>query len=442
MCADFDPQRVPTNRHRFIVRHPSRRGAIAVERNGALPRVDTDDRHTADVDHLNTAVEMRYGLRTTVLRSLLHGDVRNGVIERAHELEVHGDPADSPLEWRRMTQDTAVDAADRAAIEAWLEPRAAPSVRPWSRPGWYARACAWIEQTVRNRGAPVAIRQLRNWASSCVLRVDVGATTAYFKAVPPEGPEFAVTRWLANAFPDAVASLVGADARRRWLLLGECAGRNLESLGDIEAWSIAAERYGRLQVDCIERAPELRRVGVPQRALAALPAAVAALAADEELLRAKDAGLDSREIAQLRAAAAKLDARCTELAASAVPNSLEHGDLWPGNIFVGGRSSAVIDWEDAAIAQPFLSLAPLIVGLGNAGIASAANVERVERAYLRAFEAIVAPSALRRALELAAPLCFFDMAVRYRAQRTSVVRLHPWMKELVPQTIRLALARL
>ena len=442
MCADFDPRRAPTNRHRLIVRHPSRAGVIAVDRFGALPRVDTDDRHTADVDHLNAAVEMRYGLGTTVLRSLLHGDARDGVVERAHELEVHGDPANGSLDWRRMTPDSAIDAADRAAVAAWREPRATASVLPWSRPGWHARACAWIERSVRDRGAPVAIRQLRNWASSCVLRVHVGATTAYFKALPPEGPEFAVTRWLANAFPDAVASLVGADSRRRWLLLETCTGRNLESLGDIDAWCTAAERYGRLQVDCIGRVAALRRIGVPQRALAALPSAVAALAADENLLRANGAGLDSTEIAQFRAAAAKLDARCAELAASGVPDSLEHGDLWPGNVFVDGGSSAVIDWEDAAIAQPFLSLAPLIVGLGNAGIASAANVERVEHAYLRAFEAIVAPPRLRRALALAAPLCFLDMAARYQAQRASVVRLHPWMKELVPQTLRLALARL
>jgi hypothetical protein len=32
--------------------------------------------------------------------------------------------------------------------------------------------------------------------------------------------------------------------------------------------------------------------------------------------------------------------------------------------------------------------------------------------------------------------------VRYRQQAPSVVRLHPWMRNLVPQTLRLALARI
>jgi hypothetical protein len=34
------------------------------------------------------------------------------------------------------------------------------------------------------------------------------------------------------------------------------------------------------------------------------------------------------------------------------------------------------------------------------------------------------------------------MAVRYRSQPPSVVRLHPWMRDLVPLSLRLALARL
>ena len=44
------------------------------------------------------------------------------------------------------------------------------------------------------------------------------------------------------------------------------------------------------------------------------------------------------------------------------------------------------------------------------------------------------------ALHLAAPLGFIDMARRYRHQPPSVVRLHPWMQDLVPHTLRLALA--
>jgi hypothetical protein len=58
----------PTNHHRLIVPDPRQATHVAIERTGgvALPSVDTDDRHTAEVDHVNDAVLQRYGIRATV----------------------------------------------------------------------------------------------------------------------------------------------------------------------------------------------------------------------------------------------------------------------------------------------------------------------------------------------------------------------------------------
>src|SRR5262245_9556546 len=94
MSDYLDTPQGPTNRHRLIIRHSSRDGIIALDR-GTLPRIDTEDRHTADVAHLIDAIAVRYGIRTTVLRSVLHGDVVDGVVERVHELEIHRDAATS-----------------------------------------------------------------------------------------------------------------------------------------------------------------------------------------------------------------------------------------------------------------------------------------------------------------------------------------------------------
>ena len=436
------------DRHRLIVRHPSRVGVIGIDGSAgdALPRVDTDDRHTADVADLNAAIEARYGVRATVLRSLHHGEVRDGVVERAHEVEVHGGVLQSTLAWRTAATFEPLDVADRAALDAWRAPFAVADGRDWMAPGWLERARGWIESAARAAGLgdPSSIRQIRTWASSCVLEVECAGVTCYFKALPESGrTEHAVTRFLAENFPDAVPALVAHDASRRWLLLEACAGRNLESVEDVTMWADAARRYGELQAACVARVAELERIGCTRRPLDALPAAVAALAADEHALRtgAPDE-LTHDEIARLRASVSNLAERCRALAACGVPDSLEHGDLWPSNIFVTGSASAIIDWEDVRIAHPFLSLAPLTVGLSNAGLATEANVERLERAYASAFAAIAPADALRRALALAAPLCFLDLTVRYRAQRASVVRLHPWMRDLVPQAVRLALARL
>jgi aminoglycoside phosphotransferase (APT) family kinase protein len=121
-----------------------------------------------------------------------------------------------------------------------------------------------------------------------------------------------------------------------------------------------------------------------------------------------------------------------------------YGDLWPGNFLVGQTTCVILDWEDVAIGHPCFSLAPLSVGLSTSqsGLYSPAVVDRLERAYLAAFEAMAPTGKLRTALHLAAPLSFIDMAVRYRHQPPSVVRLHPWMRDFVPHTLRLALTRI
>src|SRR5258705_462082 len=97
-----------------------------------------------------------------------------------------------------------------------------------------------------------------------------------------------------------------------------------------------------------------------------------------------------------------------------------------------------------ALGCPTRGLAPLIVGLGmfQPRLSSPEVTQRLERAYLAPFAGLAPPERLLEALRLAGPLSFVDMAVRYRGQRPSVVRLHPWMRDLVPHTLRLALAQL
>ena len=62
--------------HRLIIRHPSQPAILVLRDAGGLrlPAFASDDRHTAEVDYINLAVRERFGLLTTVLRSLRHSD--------------------------------------------------------------------------------------------------------------------------------------------------------------------------------------------------------------------------------------------------------------------------------------------------------------------------------------------------------------------------------
>jgi aminoglycoside phosphotransferase (APT) family kinase protein len=443
--------------HRLISRHPSKPAILLVSDAGRLrlPAFASHDRHTAEVDYINLAVQERFGLRTTVLRSLRHSDPLVDVVVRIHELEAHGDGAPLPSGMRWCGLDdlaSGADGEDAGVIAEWLAadaaPRAAVDGREWTLPGWFEEVCGWLERALGDAGVREVreIVQLRAWTSSCVLLVRTGAGTFYFKAVAESvRRECPVTEYLAQHFPDAVARIVATKPERRWFLMTALEGGKLEDVSDVMIWERAAAVYGQLQLACVERVGDLHALGCPTRGLDALAAEIEPLSADVTALRPGEPdGLSAAEVDRLHAYGPELRRRCERLAACGIPLTLEHGDLWPGNFLVDDATCAIIDWEDVAIGHPFISLAPLIVGLGmfQPRLSSREVTQRLERAYVARFAGLVPPERLLEALRLAGPLSFIDMAVRYRYQRPSVVRLHPWMRDLVPQTLRLALAQL
>lgn len=437
-------------RHRLLIRHLRHSGFALIDQAGdpTLPVITTGDAHTAETDYINAAVAQRFGIRATVLRSLSHSAPIDGVVERVHELETHDASAMlTSVRWGDPAE--LRDPADRRAVALCVRSTTAPDVadgREWMRPGWLDAAQDWTQRALADAGlgAAVEIRQLRNWASSCVLKVRTANAEFYFKALPRSGHvEFNVTTWLAAHYPDAVPRIIATERARRWLLTAACPGHKLEEMSDITRWEIGAMRYARLQADCAARVDELVALGCARRDLDALARSIASLLNDVGALRCGEPdGLTQAECDRLRGALPGLERRCEKLAAYRMAPTIEHGDLWPGNIFVTEATAAVIDWEDVAIGHPFFSIAPLSVGLVNAGLDTAANHARLERAYLAGFARFGTAEQLRRALALAAPLCFIEMAQRYRHAPSSVAALHPWMYDLVPQTLRLALSRL
>jgi len=67
-----------------------------------------------------------------------------------------------------------------------------------------------------------------------------------------------------------------------------------------------------------------------------LRAAIGPLFADEAaFLVGEEHGLTSAELERLLAAQPWLEAACDELTSSSLPLTIEHGDLWASNIYVG-----------------------------------------------------------------------------------------------------------
>jgi Phage integrase family/Phosphotransferase enzyme family len=196
--------------------------------------------------------------------------------------------------------------------------------------------------------APIEVAHERPW--STVLRVPLRQGSAWFKAcLKLQAFEPTLTARLHARWPDRVADVIGHDADRAWLLLAD-AGTQLRETGNPpEAWLRALPGYAELQRGEAMHGDEHLAAGVPDMRLALLPARF-------QDLVGRDLPLDGGEIQALRDFAAHFADLCAELDAQGVPPSVQHDDLHAANLYVQGDRLRVLDWGDASISHPFMSL--------------------------------------------------------------------------------------
>lgn len=389
----------------------------------ALPHIESAERRSADVSAVTAAVRASFGLDVSVLRCLSDEPAEADRPRRQlYLLEAHaGESARG--RWIAATDVArSADPVARWAIETW---RRATTATDWARPGWRDEVRTWVDEQLSRRGlaAVGAIEQIRVWETSQVLRLDTGDARFYFKARPPAGAvEAPLTRLLAERHPTSMPDVVAIEPDRRWLLMREAPGRELMELGDLARWEDAAAALARIQIAWAGAASELLALGCPRRSLARLEAEIAPLLDDGPALRtAGDEALTDAQVATLRARRPDLERLCRDLAALGVPESLEHGDLWAVNVIAGDRGVALLDWEDATIAHPFISASLLLLSVSYAPALTdhAAARRRIRDAYLAPWAA-AGPlagwprSRLVHAFDLAQQVALLHYAVQFR----------------------------
>ena len=213
-------------------------------------------------------------------------------------------------------------------------------------------ALDWIRAAVEPTG-PIEIVHVQPW--STVLRVPTAEGPVWFKAIAPGlRHEVALHRLLAARRPDVVPEPVAADADRGWLLLRD-AGTRLRELVQEERspdrWRGVLTRYAELQLAVAPDAEELLALGVPDLRLATLPDRYARLAGELGDVR-------------VRAAVPRVRELCEELAGYGIPETVQHDDLHDGNVFVGADGGTrIVDWGDAVVSHPFLTLSVTLEGV-------------------------------------------------------------------------------
>ncbi|MFR9796098.1 aminoglycoside phosphotransferase family protein [Streptomyces sp. MS06] len=282
------------------------------------------------------------------------------------------------------------------------------AVTPWEDEGWRRAAVDWARRQLSTRGTPVSgpLRvRLRPW--SVLVRIPVAPAggcggAAWFKANPPASAfEAGLGQALAAWVPRHVLRPIAVDAARGWSLLpeGGTLWRTVLDGGpaDARAWEEPLRQYASMQRALLPHVRRLRELGVPDARAAALPGLYDRLVDGAE-------GVTDEERAELRALRPRLADWCRELAATGVPDSLDHSDLHEGQILVPrpGRFT-FFDWGDATVAHPFTSL--LVTSRMAARRFGAEVLPRLRDAYLEPWTGEgLGGAELRRAAGLACRL--------------------------------------
>jgi hypothetical protein len=249
---------------------------------------------------------------------------------------------------------------------------------------------AWMAGHVELAGLPALVHS-RPWGS--VWRAPIPDGVVWVKACAPvQAFEPRLTAALASRWPNLSPVVIATDEERALLLLGD-AGERLGFGVGTEPWLSLLPAYAELQRGEVLHVAQHLGAGVPDRRLDSFPALYEALLFHELPLSATDH-------ARLRAFQPTFSRLCLELAAAAIPETMQHDDLHGNNVYPHNGAARILDWGDACVSHPFLTLFVAFLHLVELERLSRGDqwFDRLRDAYLEPWGR---PPELREAFELA-----------------------------------------
>jgi aminoglycoside phosphotransferase (APT) family kinase protein len=287
---------------------------------------------------------------------------------------------------------------------------------PFARPGWLREMCRWIAQQI----APMKIRltgnfrQLNASASFSLIRFETTGPAVWSKAVgKPNCHEFNLVSTLAALFSSYLPPIVAVRPEWNAWLTTEMEGTSPDADSNFSMWKTISARLAELQIASVHEVPRLISAGCRDVSVTALLNSTDdffAIMAElmKQQTKTPPSILTSEEILDL---SKRIKENLSLLAASGIPDALNHLDLNPGNIFVSGDRCTFIDWAEAAIGHPFLTFEYLLEHLFRLRPDHADRREELVAAYVSQWECFAPPSAVSHSLALTPLIAVFANAV-------------------------------
>lgn len=387
------------------------------DHSGTAPAFRTAPVFYPEVEEIVRAVSEVCGLDIAVLRCLEEGDSNEGKPRLYSVVCVSDDDAPNPgfswvdLDQPKFDEDADEDLSDIARLEVERLSSTAPthSPVPWDSPTrWHQRARDWIEVNLPQgvSGQTWRIAQIRSWSISSVWRLTSGDSQLYFKASPRYfASEAAITQDVANQFPEISPTLIAIEPDEGWMLMEDLGDLTLGSADSTELWRDTMKTIALVQQGYLNRMDTLGEMHLEKRTVRAIIQGLESWLEDPSRSSLRMYQTENQNaLRRLGPSLESIDSMARWLEELGLPQTLEHGDLDSGNVFIRNDAPVLMDWSDACISHPFFT--PLTP-------AQARRWPQIVDAYLSEWTGYASLETLRRGFRIAKPLAALESAFHY-----------------------------
>jgi hypothetical protein len=316
------------------------------------------------------------------------------------------------------------------AIKFFDQRRTSEPAGPFGKLGWIRSVSGWVESKAAPHGLHLTgeFKQFNASATFSLIRFETNDPALWFKAVGESNlREYPITLALANHFPSFVPRIIAMrEDWNGWLAI-ETEGTHPDEKSDTETWTRVATTLGELQVASLGQTLHLLSAScrdVRVCTLLELVDSFLEVMADlmERQTKEPPPALSRSELLTLRT---QLQDTLCEAADCEIPNAIGHLDLNPGNIIVNHDQCVFLDWAEACVGPPFLTLQYLLEHLRRYRQQDSSLESVITSAYLNAWRSFISPKKVAAALRVFPLLAVFAYATCGNAWRDPEQRSRP-----------------
>jgi len=274
--------------------------------------------------------------------------------------------------------------------------------RPFVKLGWFKEFHDWLEAALDNQGLHLGqgFQQVSASPSFSLVRYETDRPAVWFKAVgEPNLREFHITSLLGERFQRFVPRFLASRAEWHAWVSEETVGTTLSEVKDISRWRITAARLAELQFAARTDVGHFLSAGAHDLRISRLCDLVNPFfrVMQDLMKRQKQippAVLNESELAVLEARVFDALALLKELD---IPSSLGHLDLNPGNVIVSSDDCRFLDWAEAYVGPPFLTLEYLLEHYRRTTETKGTADRNIAHVYYKRWEDLVSPEVVAEA---------------------------------------------